>query len=108
MSWGEKHKFINLRSSLHGSAGQVLRELPTKGITTAELEEMLQTRFRTSKQAASFEAKLHARHRQENETLQELHRDISWLVQLAFPTNLVALWRLREEMPSSMHWMMER
>jgi len=68
---------------LHGPAGQVLRKLPTKGTTTAELEELLQTRFGTSKQAASFEAKLRARHRQENETLQELHRQ---LVQLAFPT----------------------
>ena len=48
-------------------------------------EELLQTRFGTSKQAASFEAKPRAHHRQENETLQELHRDISRLVQLAFP-----------------------
>jgi len=85
MGWGEKDKFINLCSSLHGPDGQVLRELPTKGTTTAELEELLQTRFGTSKQAASFEAKLRARRRQENETLQELHRDISRLVQLAFP-----------------------
>ena len=58
-------------------AGQVLRELPTKGTTTTELEELLQTRFGTSKQAASFEAKLRAHHRQEGETLQELHRDMS-------------------------------
>jgi len=85
MLWDEKEKFINLCSSLHGPAGQVLRELPTKG-TTAQLEELLQTRFGTSKQAASFEAKLLARRRQENETLQgEWHRDISRLVQLAFP-----------------------
>jgi len=31
MSWGEKHKFINLCSSLHGPAGQVLIELPIRG-----------------------------------------------------------------------------
>jgi len=85
MLWDEKDKFINLCSSLHGPAGQILRKLPTKGTTTAELEELLQTRFGTSKQAASFEAKLRARRRQEGETLQELHRDISRLVQLAFP-----------------------
>jgi len=85
MSWGEKDKFINLCSSLQGPAGQVLRELPSKGATTTELEELLQTRFGTSKQAASFEAKLRARRRQENETVQELHCDISRLVQLAFP-----------------------
>jgi len=64
MSWGEKDKFINLCSSLHGPASQVLRELPIKGTTTTELEELLQTKFGTSKQAASFEAKLHARRRQ--------------------------------------------
>ena len=45
-----------------------MRELPIKGTTTAELEELLQTRFGTSKQAASCEAKLCAHRRQENET----------------------------------------
>jgi len=85
MSWGERDKFINLCSSLQGPTGQVLRELPSKGATTTQLEELLQTRFGTSKQAASFEAKLRTHRRQENETLQELHRDISRLVQLASP-----------------------
>ena len=85
MSLGEKDKFINLCSSLQGPAGQVFRELPSKGATTTQLEELLHTRFGTSKQAASFEATLRARRRQENESLQELHRDISRLVQLAFP-----------------------
>jgi len=61
MGWGERDKFINLCFSLHGPAGQVLRELPIKGTKTAKLVELLQTRFGTSKQAASFEAKLHAR-----------------------------------------------
>jgi len=63
----------------------VFRELPSKGATTTQLEELLHARFGTSKQAASFEATLHARRRQQNESLQELHRDISRLVQLAFP-----------------------
>jgi len=85
MGWGEPDQFINLCSSLQGPAGQVFRELPSKGATTTQLEELLHTRFGTSKQAASFEATLRARRRQENESLQELHRDISWLVQLAFP-----------------------
>ena len=84
MLWEERDKFINLCSSLDDPAGQVLRELPTKGLT-AELEELLQTWFGTAKQAVSFQAKLHARRRQENETLQELHRNISRLVQLAYP-----------------------
>jgi len=85
MGWGESNKFINLCSSQQGPAGQVFRELPSKGATTVQLEELLHTRFGTSKQAASFEVMLRARRRQENETLQELHRDISRLVQLAFP-----------------------
>jgi len=72
---------------LDGPAGQVLRELPTNG-TTANLEELLQTRFGTAKQAVSFQAKLSARRRSENETLQELHRDISRLVQLAHPNEI--------------------
>jgi len=91
MSCVEKDKFINLCSSLQGPAGQVFRELPSKGATTTELEELLQTRFGTSKQAASFEANLRTHRRQENETLHVLHRDISRLVQLAFPTNLLAI-----------------
>ena len=73
MSWGEQDKFINLCSSLQGPAGQVFRELPSKGATTTQLEELLHTRFGTSKQAASFEVTLRARRRQENKTLQELY-----------------------------------
>jgi len=82
LQWDERDKFYNLCASLDGPAGQVLRELSTKK-TTGELEDLLQTRFGTAKQAVSFQAKLHARCRMENETLQELHRDISRLVQLA-------------------------
>ena len=94
MSWREQDKFINLCSSLQGPAGQVLRELPSKGATTTQLVELLQTRFGTAKQAASFEAMLRAHRRQENESLQELHHDISRLVQLAFldqPASYLAL-----------------
>jgi len=85
MGWGESDRFINLCSSLQGPAGQVFRELPSEGATATQLEELLHARFGTSKQAVTFEAMLHARRRQENEPLQELHRDISRLVQLAFP-----------------------
>jgi len=90
---GERDKFINLCTSLDGPAGQVLRELPTNGMTT-ELEELLQTRFGTAKQAVNFQAKLHARCRMENETLQELHRDISRLVQLAHPNETSSFWHM--------------
>jgi len=56
------------------------------GGTTEELQRLLQTRFGTAKQAVSFEAKLHARRRKPNEPLQDLHQDISCLIQLAHPT----------------------
>jgi len=59
--------------------------MPTGG-TTKELQKLLQTRFGTAKQAVSFEAQLHARRRKPKEPLQDLHQDISCLVQLAHPT----------------------
>jgi len=59
--------------------------MPTGGMTE-ELQLLLQTRFGTTKQAVSFEAQLHARHRKPKEPLQDLHQDISRLVQLAHPT----------------------
>jgi len=65
-------------------AGQVLWELPPHA-TTADLERLLQTRFGTQLQAESFRAKLHTRHRADGETLQDLYRDISRLIQLAHP-----------------------
>jgi len=40
MGWGESDQFINLCSSLQGPAGQVFRELPSKGATTTQLEEL--------------------------------------------------------------------
>jgi len=85
MQWDESDKFINLCTSLDGAAKQVLREMPTGGMTE-ELQRLLQTRFGTAKQAVSFEAKLHARRRKPNEALQDLQQDISRLVQLAHPT----------------------
>jgi len=84
LQWDERDKFYNLCASLDGPAGQILRELSTNK-TTEKLEDLLQTRFGTAKQAVTFQAKLRAHRRKENETLQELHRDISRLVQLAHP-----------------------
>jgi len=53
--------------------------------TTADLERMLQTRFGTEQQTASYQAKLRARRREINEPLQDLYQDISHLLQLAYP-----------------------
>jgi len=56
-----------------------------KGATTADLKRLLQARFGTQLQAESFKAKLQTCCRAENETLQDLYRDISRLIQLAHP-----------------------
>jgi len=91
LEWDERDEFFNLCTSLVGAARQVLRELPPKG-TTEQLEEFLQTRFGTTKQAISYEAKLRARCRKKDEPLQDLHQDISRLVQLAHPTETAKFW----------------
>jgi len=60
-------------------------ELPPQA-TTADLERLLQTRLTFScKFTESFKAKLRTCCRAENETLQDLYRDISRLIQLAYP-----------------------
>jgi len=65
-------------------AARVLGELP-KGATTADLERLLQVRFGTEQQTASYQAKLRARRRQPAESLQTLYQDMSHLLQLAYP-----------------------
>jgi len=84
LEWSEKDIFYNICASLEGSAARVLWELP-KGATTADLERLLQTRFGTEQQTISYQAKLRARRREANESLQDLYRDISHLLQLAYP-----------------------
>jgi len=86
LQWDESDNFYNMCASLDGPAGQVLRELSTNR-STEELDNLLQTRFGTEKQAVGFQAKLRACRRAENEHLQDLHRDICRLVQLAHPLN---------------------
>jgi len=70
---------------LEGPAGQVLWELPRTGSTSAEVIQLLQAKFGTQLQAKSFRAKLKACHRKTGETIQDLYRDISHLLQLAYP-----------------------
>ena len=67
-----------------GPAGQVLWELPSRA-TTADLGRPLQTRLGIQLQAESFKAKLCTRRRAEGEPLQDFYRDISRLIQLAYP-----------------------
>jgi len=54
-------------------------------MTTADLERLLQTRFGTQLQAERFKVKLCTRRRDKGESLQDLYRDISRLLQLAYP-----------------------
>ena len=72
-------------ASLDGPARHVLWELPPVNATTANLERLLQARFGTQLQAESFKVKLWTRRRAKDETLQDLYRDISRLIQLAHP-----------------------
>jgi len=73
-----------MSASLASPAARVLWELP-KGATTADLEHLLQTRFGTEQQTVSYQANLRAHRREVNEPLQDLYRDISHVLQLAYP-----------------------
>jgi len=68
-----------------GPASQVLAELPATGSTSTDVITLLQSKFGTKLQAESFQAKLKARRRKEGESIQDLHRDISRLLLLAYP-----------------------
>ena len=65
----------------------MLRELPKTGATTAHVKQLLQAKFGTKLQVESFRAKLQTCHRDKGESLQstDLYRDISRLLQLAYP-----------------------
>jgi len=84
LQWSERDTFYNMSASLAGPAAHVLWEL-LKGATTADLERLLQIRFGTEQQTASYQAKLRARRREPNEPLQTLYQEISHLLQLAYP-----------------------
>jgi len=85
MQWGERARHYHLGASLEGPACQVLMELPAAGSTSADVIKLLQSKFGTKLQAESFQAKLKARRQKEGETIQDLYRDISRLLQLAYP-----------------------
>ena len=84
LQWNEDHAMYHLYGSLEGAAGQVLEGLPTT-VKTADVIKLLETRFGTKLQVERFKAKLGARRRQKDETVQHLYREISKLVSLAYP-----------------------
>jgi len=77
LQWNEEHKFNHLCASLDGPAGQVLWKLPPHALT-ADLERLLL-------QAERFESELCIRRRAKGESLQDLHRDITCHIRLAYP-----------------------
>jgi len=85
MQWGERARHYNLGASLEGPACHVLMELPATGSTSADVIKLLQSKFGMNLQAESFQAKLKAHHRKEGDTIQDLYKDISRLLQLAYP-----------------------
>jgi len=85
MQWAKRARYYHLCASLEGPAGQVLWELPKTGASMADAKQLLQAKFGTQLQAESFRAKLRARRRKTGESLQDLYRDISRLLQLAYP-----------------------
>jgi len=80
VSWGERERRYHLGASLMGPASQVLEELPASGSTSTEVIALLQSKFGTKLQAESFQARL-----KEGESIQDLYRDISRLLLLAYP-----------------------
>ena len=67
-----------------GPASQVLEELPATGLTSTQVITLLQSKFGTKLQAESFQARLKSRCRKEGESIQDLYRDISRLLLLAY------------------------
>jgi len=85
MQWGERERRYHLGASLMGPASQVLAELPATGSTSTDVITLLQSKFSTKLQDESFQAKLKSRRRKEGEFIQDLYRDISRLLLLAYP-----------------------
>jgi len=85
MSWGERERHYHLGASLMGPASQVLEELPATGSTSTQVITLLQSKFGTKLQAESFQARLKSRRRKEGQSIQDLYRDISRLLLLAYP-----------------------
>jgi len=59
--------------------------------TTADVIQLLQTRFGTQRQVEQFKAELRAKRRRQGEMLQMLCQDITRLVSLAYPSADVTL-----------------
>ena len=85
LHWNKEDTLYHLYRCLEGAAGQVLWDIGPHAMT-ADVIQLLQTRFGTHLQAERFEAELHTRQRGQDETLQMLYQDICRLVTLAYPS----------------------
>src|SRR5664279_5411931 len=84
--WNETEQLSWLKNSLIKNAGQVLWDSsPDSSNTLPKLIELLTNRFGGTKQADKHRMELRYRKRKPNESLGDLHQDISRLMALAHP-----------------------
>jgi len=83
LQWNEEDAMYHLCGCLEGAAGQVQWDIGPS-TTMADVIKLLQTRFGRELQAERFKVELSARRRRPDKTLQNLYRDISRLVSLAY------------------------
>ena len=82
--WSEQERLFNLRNSLAKSVGNVLWDSGSPS-SSAELIQLLRSRYGTEHQAERFRMELKTRRRQKDEPLQSVFQDIKRLMALAFP-----------------------
>src|SRR5208282_1100780 len=84
--WNQTEQLSWLKNSLIKNAGQVLWDSsPETTDTLSKLIEMLTNRFGSSKQTDKHRMELRYRKRRPNESLSDLHQDVSRLMALAHP-----------------------
>jgi len=83
LHWNKEEALYHLCGSLEGAADQILWDIGPLA-TTANVIQLLQTRFGTQIQAERFKAELRT-------TLQTLYQDICRLVTLGYPSADVTL-----------------
>jgi len=85
LQWNEEDAMYHLCGCLEGAADQVLWDIGPSAMM-ADVIKLLQTRFSTELQVERFKVELCVRRHRLDEMLQNLYRDISRLVSLAYPS----------------------
>lgn len=85
-NWSSEKKAIQLAVSLSGNAAQILNDIPFGSLRDYNMiKQCLIDRFQPQNQRKLHVAKLRARTRRRNETLEDLAHDIKNMVRLAYP-----------------------